>query len=143
MKIRSSLKVFNQPTYTLDIFVKSKDEDSETFFRRVDGKVKCFEDLSWGVVVVFMEDYDSYMELPTYEHKYYLHDQTPCTEYADYANHTVEVLHNTEWSKSMTCFGSRRLAIEYHPSCSDRDLLSEYINMKYRCDEDGIAIKFN
>lgn len=48
MKIRSSLKVFNQPTYTLDIFVKSKEEDSETFFRRVNDKVKCCEDLSWG-----------------------------------------------------------------------------------------------
>ena len=143
MKIRSPLKVFNQPTYTLDIFLKSKEEDPETLFRRVDDKVKCCEGLSWGMVVVFMDDYDSYMELPTYEHKYYLHDQTPCTEYADYTNHTVEVLHNTEWSKSMSCFGSRRLAIEYHPSCSVSTLLSEYINMKYKCDEDGIVIKFN
>lgn len=135
--------MFNQPTYTLDIFVKSKVEDSETFFRRVNDKVRCCEDLSWGMVVVFMEDYDSYIELPTYEHKYYLHDQTPCTEYADYANHTIEVSHNTEWSKSVSCFGSRRLAIEYYPQCTDRESLSEYINMKYKCDEDGISINFN
>lgn len=94
------------------------------------------------MVVVFMDDYDSCMELPTYEHKYYLHDQTPCSGYEDYATHTVEVLHNTEWSKSMACFGSTRLVIEYYQLCSDRALLSEYINMKYKCDEDGISINF-